>query len=485
MLATTAPTSRSDSSSQPSFDSASWQLGAAEQSSRESSKDTQGEAVHTFSAHAASGSTLSPELQNDTVHSFSARGSLGAEVQEESPLQHDAEQQILSFFNSLTDGLPPPRPPPKGKKKKKGGKGKSGGDRCVRNTDTPAAEPRDLNIPLFHPQKLTERVFDDANSTGTISQLSAVVVVSSFGQPPRVPLAWLRDQPYPVFVSTKAPGFGYHSEAWGNRGDEVSAYLHFILRFWDVLPERMLFIHGHDEAWHQQGYGMQYILRNVCLENLTYANLNAFPAEAQPGKGGWINFFKANTSLMQFAEAQFSLKSLDFASYDRCCSQFAVHRDAIRSSPKWVYEKLLELTVNSAVKDLSCHAYHKATGMGGKDTCYEWDVDKHFFEEIWHHLFGVREVNQPSMYGDSIDYSVETGAPLVFNEKYSLAKFVKCPAPSCKKNPDCAQAVQKASGSRVGHYIPGWDKRDERHKTLYSKLSKQFTMRPISTPLIC
>jgi hypothetical protein len=72
-------------------------------------------------------------------------------------------------------------------------------------------------------------------------------------------------QPWPVFVSTKQPGHGVHSEPWGNVGRELTSFLRFFVEFYDDLPERMVFSHGHDKAWHQQGYEMQYILRNLCV----------------------------------------------------------------------------------------------------------------------------------------------------------------------------------------------------------------------------
>jgi hypothetical protein len=50
-------------------------------------------------------------------------------------------------------------------------------------------------------------------------------------------------------------------------------------------------------------------------------------------------------------------------------SQFVVHRDAIRSTPKAVWEELLRLVLSA--------------------TFSEWRKDRHVFELIWQHAFGV------------------------------------------------------------------------------------------------
>jgi hypothetical protein len=52
-------------------------------------------------------------------------------------------------------------------------------------------------------------------------------------------------------VWRQEPGHGIHSEPWGNVGQEDATYFHFISKFYDDLPERMFFLHGHNKAWHQ------------------------------------------------------------------------------------------------------------------------------------------------------------------------------------------------------------------------------------------
>lgn len=74
----------------------------------------------------------------------------------------------------------------------------------------------------------------------------------------------------------------FFSESWGNKGDEVASYLRFIVDYWDTLPEYTAFVHGHDVSWHQMGYSMQYILRNLCLEHLRTRRCEHPPVSPAP-----------------------------------------------------------------------------------------------------------------------------------------------------------------------------------------------------------
>ena len=107
-----------------------------------------------------------------------------------------------------------------------------------------------------------------------------IVVTTSYGFPPRYSLDWINAQPWPVFISTKEVGFGISSEPWGNVGQEISSYMRFILMFWDYLPEFVAFVHGHEKTWHQEGYTMSYMLRNICLRKYEYFSLNAYESES-------------------------------------------------------------------------------------------------------------------------------------------------------------------------------------------------------------
>jgi hypothetical protein len=71
-------------------------------------------------------------------------------------------------------------------------------------------------------------------------------------------LEWLKKSRHPVVLCDK-PGAKSSSFTPDksctlnvNRGREASSFLKYIVENYDRLPERIAFIHGHEETWHQR-----------------------------------------------------------------------------------------------------------------------------------------------------------------------------------------------------------------------------------------
>jgi hypothetical protein len=66
---------------------------------------------------------------------------------------------------------------------------------------------------------------------------------------------WLKKSDLPVVLVSKKQGardrsfFAHHSMP--NKGFEFGSYLWFICNYWDSMPEKVAFIHGHEFAHHQ------------------------------------------------------------------------------------------------------------------------------------------------------------------------------------------------------------------------------------------
>lgn len=71
-------------------------------------------------------------------------------------------------------------------------------------------------------------------------------------------LEWLRSSPYPVRVFSKNKetknnlDFAESIDFVPNIACEVTSYLYYIINYYDQLPERSVFIHGHENANHQK-----------------------------------------------------------------------------------------------------------------------------------------------------------------------------------------------------------------------------------------
>ena len=223
-----------------------------------------------------------------------------------------------------------------------------------------------------------------------------------------------------------------HSEPWGNVGQEIPTYMRFILMFWDHLPERMAFLHGHDRAWHQESYNMHYTLRNVCYKKHQYVSLNAF----HPSKGPnpkYKPYWKIITSNWKLVAPWLGKSPPKNGFMDKCCAQFIVHRDRVKKRPKAFYEMILK-TMSDPKKN-----YLRASD--GKH--HGWDLI-HFWEAIWHYIFGEPAwVNVDKKYGRGIQRNVYTGNPLSRLSDRTLINVMKCPHTQCEeKSPMCRESIE-------------------------------------------
>jgi hypothetical protein len=141
-----------------------------------------------------------------------------------------------------------------------------------------------------------------------------------------------------------------------NLGDEALAYLTYIVSNYERLPEAVVFIHGHESAWHAPA-SMKHVLKNTCFsKSVGYHNLNGgnnakvhdfclsergpppkFQVPAKEEIEGllrqnWIHVFKPafnNTFPRRICSD--------------CCAQFVVSRARLQHHPRSFYEQLLQL----------------------------------------------------------------------------------------------------------------------------------------------
>lgn len=86
-------------------------------------------------------------------------------------------------------------------------------------------------------------------------------------------LKWLYDQTlykYIVYSKTDTASPNYLPR---NVGREAEAYLSYIINNYYNLPPTLVFIHGHERAWHQQGTLLECLERLGDLTQYKYKNL--------------------------------------------------------------------------------------------------------------------------------------------------------------------------------------------------------------------
>jgi len=89
-------------------------------------------------------------------------------------------------------------------------------------------------------------------------------------------LSWLRHQPYPAVVYEKQPRFRGVADSHStprNTANEASAYLQFVVDRYEALPMRMVFLHSHRYAYHQED--VLSLLHDLDPVADGYCNLNS------------------------------------------------------------------------------------------------------------------------------------------------------------------------------------------------------------------
>jgi hypothetical protein len=191
-------------------------------------------------------------------------------------------------------------------------------------------------------------------------------------------LEWLKRSEYPVVICSKETSKGHAIRPnrkcnLPNKGREAASYIKFILAFYDDLPRRVAFIHGHDIAWHQSLDMLSAIRcadrrkKYVSLSNTFFDDRNMNNKHFRELKKNWDLHFKP-----------FLNKQLPDRAFHDCCAQFVVSREAIRTIPRKAWKYWLDLLLTA-------------------DDDYSQGAQ---FEFIWHYIFGEEAILpiEPSEY---------------------------------------------------------------------------------------
>lgn len=226
----------------------------------------------------------------------------------------------------------------------------------------------------------------------------------------REDLRWLEGSPYPVHVVGKEGGDTGLLDASKfasvdvipNFGLEASSYLWYVIKNYENLPERMAFVHGHENSPHQRlpifdsiekyGFHASFVDLNRCMNEYMILIPNS------PFCILWDQIMGAGFGPIP--------KIINF----RGMAQFAIHGDCVRYRPKWLYEKLFEDTLRVSEHQI----LSKWIG--------------YFFEAFWHVIFGLDSPIEDKtriniLQSDSAIY-LDTGRILVDCSKDAFGDYV-------------------------------------------------------------
>ena len=198
---------------------------------------------------------------------------------------------------------------------------------------------------------------NNLSTSNDLSKEKLVVLISHYNEN----LFWLKKIKYPFIISSKVEKNKtlYVSI---NKGNEAMAYLDYIVKFYNVLPEYTLFSHGHYVDWHQRT-PINKIINNIKIDS-HYINISDIGFDDRCNKTKTNKYFDE----LKLVWNELFLDTLGPIApkyYDKCCAQFIVHKDRIRLRPKIFYERLIKYIIN------------KDNGTIG-----------YVLEYLWHNIFG-------------------------------------------------------------------------------------------------
>lgn len=86
-------------------------------------------------------------------------------------------------------------------------------------------------------------------------------------------LSWLINQQKYAYKVYSKTNINYRYVP-ANYGTETEAYLHFIVDNYESLPETMVFVHGHERSFHQDGTILEILEGFGDLSKYNYISLN-------------------------------------------------------------------------------------------------------------------------------------------------------------------------------------------------------------------
>lgn len=181
-------------------------------------------------------------------------------------------------------------------------------------------------------------------------------------------VSWTKRLGCPVLVYTKGQP-GEHSVP-RNKGREASAYLKFIVDYYDRLPERTIFLHDEEYSWHHVGSIVDLAQESI-VQPGSYRNLNSIVLDsiqdmvncnddeelkwlAQRNISDPQHWWKEIT---QWFDAYLGpylgnhQQHGDWTTGHLGCAQILVHRDLIRQHPVEMYRVLYDWILST---DLPC-----------------------------------------------------------------------------------------------------------------------------------
>lgn len=183
-----------------------------------------------------------------------------------------------------------------------------------------------------------------------------------------------------------------------NNGYEASAYLEFIVKMYETLPEWCIFVHGHEYSWHHAGT-MQDLIRETIhslhSKHIKYKNINKCPPNYYIYESTDAGYHEDNHERkialldgLRTVRECIQLGMFQPLDINECtpytygakpAAQFVVHRDFICQHSLDTYKELLHLLYNTPYDNKNKACVYEA--MWNRIFTGHWNemeyIDKH------------------------------------------------------------------------------------------------------------
>jgi len=162
-------------------------------------------------------------------------------------------------------------------------------------------------------------------------------------------LEWLHASEFPVTVvghEGEAPHTFKNSHVIPNLGYELSSYLYFIMKRWDTMPEFTVFLHGHENAWHQKG-------KESLLDRIRRANTKKYkyiPLNNMYVSKFFIGQCDFGKKIIQIFKHMYG-EDIPRHVFIPMSNQFIVHKSLIQMYPIEMYSKLYNFIMSMNKSD--------------------------------------------------------------------------------------------------------------------------------------
>jgi hypothetical protein len=196
----------------------------------------------------------------------------------------------------------------------------------------------------------------------------SLIVSSHF----REDVSWLDDSDFPYLVVSKGDDIPQvrNYSIIPNRGLEFGSYIWYLLSHWDNLPEKIAFVHGHRDAYHQQ-FPIDQSIRNLC--EAEFASLNGEFSLAIHRLDGEHPWFSRNFRSMWDFLGLNSVCSSPSVAAIQPSTQCVISRNILKSRGRSFWERIFY-----SIMSHEAH-YHLALVM----------------EVAWPIIFGMNPENNP------------------------------------------------------------------------------------------